>query len=62
MAGGLLDALPGEAAVKGLLKGITKAAHYAPDLSMAVAPAARLVQAAADKDEIARSLGKDRRP
>jgi hypothetical protein len=34
VAGGLLDALPGEAAVKGLLRGITKAAHYTPDLSM----------------------------
>lgn len=39
VAGGLLDALPGEAAVKGLLKGLHGAAHYAPDLGMAVAPA-----------------------
>jgi hypothetical protein len=41
VAGGLLDAIPGEGALKGLLKGVTKAAHYAPDLSMAAAPAAR---------------------
>lgn len=38
VAGGLLDALPGEAVVRGLLKGIHKAAHYAPDLGMAIAP------------------------
>lgn len=48
VAGGLLDALPGEAAVKGLLKGITKAAHYTPDLSMAVAPAAARLATYAD--------------
>jgi hypothetical protein len=35
VAGGLLDAIPGEAAVKGVLTGITKAAHYTPDLGMA---------------------------
>lgn len=30
VAGGLLDVIPGEAAVKGVLKGLNRAAHYAP--------------------------------
>lgn len=31
VAGGLLDAIPGQGPAKGLLKGLTKAAHYMPD-------------------------------
>lgn len=53
VAGGLLDALPGPPIARGLLKGITKAAHFTPDLSTP-APA----QNAAEQDEILRSLGR----